>query len=154
MSKRSGFTIIEVLVAATIIAVLTTIGIVSFRSTNLRARDGKRKADMEQVRAALELYRSDTSVGNGYYPNVSNNTSAINSFTVMVNALATAGYLSQPVPADPVNTGVSKYSYWSLTSLTNPTTYCVCALLEGTTGNSPNGSCGTGTGQFYCLFNP
>ena len=59
-----GFTMIELLVAATILSILAAIGLVSFNSANVRARDGKRKADLEQARSALELYRSDV----GYYP--------------------------------------------------------------------------------------
>ncbi|SRR5258708_629085 len=147
-SKKTGFTLIELLVAATIIALLTMIGVVSFTTTNQRARNGKRKADMEQVRAALELYRSDDSAGAGKYPNGA-------SFTVTTNALKAAKYLSDPLPTDPKNSGLYIYSY----SQTAQTSYCVCADLEGVNqGNSPDTSCSgigaTGTGTFYCLVNP
>ena len=64
--KKSGFTFIEILVVATIISVLASIGMVSYRSANQKSRDGKRKADIEQIRAALEMYRADDV--NGYYP--------------------------------------------------------------------------------------
>lgn len=62
--RGKGFTLIEVLVAATIIAVLTAIGIVSYTRINMRSRDSKRKSDMEQIRSGLEMYRADT----GSYP--------------------------------------------------------------------------------------
>ena len=62
---RRGFTLIEVLVAVTIIAILTSIGVVSYSSVNKRSRDAKRKGDVEQLRSALEMYRAD----NSYYPN-------------------------------------------------------------------------------------
>jgi len=61
---RQGFTLIEILISIAIIAVLTAIGIVSYVSINRNARDAKRRGDIEQIRSALELYRSDY----GYYP--------------------------------------------------------------------------------------
>ncbi|MCL4208570.1 hypothetical protein KJZ63_02975, partial [Patescibacteria group bacterium] len=54
-----GFTMIELLVVTTIIIILTSIGLVSYTSANRSARNGKRKADMEMVRQALVLYRTD-----------------------------------------------------------------------------------------------
>lgn len=147
--RSKGFTLIELLVAATIIAVLTTIGIVSFTSTNQRARNGKRKADMEQTRAALELYKSDDSAGAGMYPEGS-------SYTFMANTLKTARYLSDPLPQDPKNTAPYEYFYSAPAAQTS---YCICATLEGTDqGNSPDQTCSsigsTGTGTYYCLVNP
>lgn len=147
--RKKGFTLIELLVAATIIAVLTTIGVVSFTTTNQRARNGKRKADMEQTRAALELYKSDDSAGAGLYP-------AGSSYTTTTNTLKTARYLSDPLPQDPKN--VSPYVYY-YTAPAARTSFCICAALEGTNqGNSPNTTCtsigSTGTGTYYCLENP
>jgi len=55
---------IELLVVATIMIVLTTIGLVSYQQVSKKARDGKRRADLETVSQALVLYRSDT----GAYP--------------------------------------------------------------------------------------
>ena len=63
--KRRGFSLIELMVGVSIIAVLATVGMVSYRSANARARDSRREADVQQIRAALEMYRTD----NGVYPN-------------------------------------------------------------------------------------
>lgn len=65
--QTRGFTIIELLVVATIIAVLVAIGSVSFANAGKSARNSKRKADLETVRQALVLYKSD----NAIYPDVS-----------------------------------------------------------------------------------
>ncbi|KUK79544.1 MAG: fimbrial protein pilin [Microgenomates bacterium 39_7] len=62
--KNAAFTLIEVLVATTIVAVLTAIGVVSYSSASRNSRDAKRLSDVEQIRAALEMYRAD----NGSYP--------------------------------------------------------------------------------------
>lgn len=109
---QRGFTMIELLVAATIIAVLSTIGIVSYTSLNQRARDGKRKADLEQVRSALELYRTD----NGEYPEQAN-------YNLMVGELVSTDYLGDPAPVDPKNDEEHEYTY----SRSSATAYELCA---------------------------
>lgn len=120
-----GFTLIEILVAATIIAVLTAIGLVSFSIANRNARDAKRKADLEQVRAALEIFRSD----NTSYPvgTVTGNLS-------QVAGLST--YMTSATVSDPKDPD-SQYSYESV----DGSIYEICATLE-TTGTS------------YCLNSP
>ena len=60
-----GFTLIEILVVVTIIVMLTVGGIVSYSQLSKNSRDAKRKADVENIRAALEMYRSNHDV----YPN-------------------------------------------------------------------------------------
>ncbi|PWU22887.1 hypothetical protein C5B42_04865 [Candidatus Cerribacteria bacterium 'Amazon FNV 2010 28 9'] len=151
MKRQLGFTLIELLVAATIIALLTTIGLVSFQITNTKARDGKRKADLEQVRAALELYKSDDSAGAGRYPNS-------NTFSAMEGTLQSSNYLSAPVPSDPKNDQTQGLVYVYTVNNTQ-TSYCLCAKLEqNSAGNTAAENCsaiGTnGTGQYYCLANP
>lgn len=126
--KNKGFTFVELLVVVTIIAVLSSVAIVSFQSTNRNSRDAKRKADLEQVRAALELYRAE----NGVYPDDVSFGSTITD--------GTNTYLN-PVPLDPKDgqTGYG-YTYNQLTT----TTYQLCAILmEGDDEESP-----------YCLSNP
>ena len=60
MKKISGFTLLELLVVISLIGLLTAIAAVNFQSTNQRARDGKRQADLEQMRTALEIARADS----------------------------------------------------------------------------------------------
>lgn len=146
-SRKNGYTLIELLVAATIIGILTTIGVVSFTQINLRGRNAKRKADMEQVRAALESYKSDDSAGGGLYPQGS-------SFTDMANTLSISNYLSLPLPQDPKNVSPNVYTYAASVSQTS---YCICAGLEGTgQGQSPDTTCASigVVGDYYCLVNP
>lgn len=57
--KQKGFTLIELLVVMAILAILSTVGLNSFRHSQLRARDTRRKSDLEQVQRALEMYYSD-----------------------------------------------------------------------------------------------
>ncbi len=66
MKNKSAFTLVEVLVVATIVALLAAGGIVSYSQFGKTSRDARRKADVEQVRAALEMYRSNDT--NSSYP--------------------------------------------------------------------------------------
>lgn len=60
----SGFTLVELLVVMAIIAVLATVIIGGFRSSQMRGRDSQRKADLKQISNALELFFQDY----GRYP--------------------------------------------------------------------------------------
>jgi len=63
LTKKS-FTLIEILVVATIITLLASGGAVVYTQLNRASRDAKRKADLEQIRLALELFRDEV----GRYP--------------------------------------------------------------------------------------
>ncbi|MEK7126589.1 MAG: prepilin-type N-terminal cleavage/methylation domain-containing protein, partial [Patescibacteria group bacterium] len=60
MKKSSGFTLIEILVVVTIIGLLTLTAVVTYGAFLKQSRDAKRKADLGQVAAALEMYRSNS----------------------------------------------------------------------------------------------
>jgi len=62
--NRKGFTLIEILVVFSIVGILAGLTLAASMSSRKVARDGKRKADLEQIRSALEMYRADK----GYYP--------------------------------------------------------------------------------------
>ena len=59
-----GFTLIELLVVIAIIGVLASVVLASVNTARAKSRDARRKADLNQLRLALELYY-DT---NGAYP--------------------------------------------------------------------------------------
>jgi prepilin-type N-terminal cleavage/methylation domain-containing protein len=134
MKKKNGFTFIEILVVVTVIALLTTVAAVSYVAVNKRSRDAKRLGDLEQVRAALELCRTDA----GSYPASISSGVVCNSNTYLAT-----------LPVDPKNgqSGGSftyGYTYNRLTT----TTYQLCAYLENTS------SCTTGASSPCCLTNP
>jgi len=62
---KKSFTLIEILVVATIIALLATAATITYAQLTKQSRDARRKTDLEQIRAALEMYRSNN---NQYYP--------------------------------------------------------------------------------------
>jgi len=62
--ERFGFTLIELLVAIAIIGILASVGLGSYTSSQIKARDARRKADLGQIQKALEMYYNDK----GKYP--------------------------------------------------------------------------------------
>lgn len=58
-SRIFGFTVIEILIVAAIIAVLAAIALPNFQICEIRAKVSKTKADMRAMRIALEAYHVD-----------------------------------------------------------------------------------------------
>ncbi|MBI2009965.1 MAG: type II secretion system protein [Candidatus Chisholmbacteria bacterium] len=140
-----GFTLIELLVTITIIGLLTSIGVFSYQSTNRKARDGKRIADLEQIRTALEIYRSDK---REYPPDL--------------DTLEVEDYI-QSLPEDPKPTDFGYEYVPDPANPTDPRTYELCAHLEQVAdpdndlycgpGNNCGGS-GGGKACNYAVTNP
>lgn len=65
--KTKGFTLIELLIVITIIGILATAILASFGAAQAKARDGRRKSDLAQLKRAMELAKGDCK-GSGYYP--------------------------------------------------------------------------------------
>ncbi len=49
----------ELLVVIAILGILATIGLGSFRSSQMKGRDAQRKSDLSQIQKALEMYYND-----------------------------------------------------------------------------------------------
>lgn len=64
VKKKNGFTLIELLITMSIMAILATMVAISIRGTLAKARDGKRKSDLGQIKTALTLYYNNF----GFYP--------------------------------------------------------------------------------------
>ena len=127
MSKikfQRGFTLIELLVVAALIIVLTAISFVSFQSTSQKSRNGKRQADISQIRSALELYRT----ANQKYPIYSDANGELN-FVNLMNDTTFTPLLSTPNLIDPTNVAPYQYTYQSAA---NGFTYSVCYTTEPT----------------------
>jgi len=56
--KKSGFTLLEMLIVLGIIAVILSVLSVSFSTTQKKSRDAKRKGDLKSIQNALEQYYS------------------------------------------------------------------------------------------------
>ncbi len=128
MKKKIGFTLIELMVVISIIALLVTAGAVIYSKILTNSRDAKRKADLETVKSALVLYRTD----NGYYPP-----------SIDWQSMAPINnYLSVTSMADPKGVPYTYNPTPTSCSGTTCKTFTVCTNLEGTTPSS------------YCVRNP
>lgn len=54
MRSARGFTLIELLVVISIIAILSVIGLAAYSTTQASARDGRRRAEVEQLGRSIE----------------------------------------------------------------------------------------------------
>lgn len=113
LAKNSGFTLIELLVVIVVIGILATLIVANFSSSRSRARDVKRKNDLNSMKTALRLYYNDYQT----YPTASAGRIAgcgANGTTACVwgNTFATTSttYMSQLV-ADPINVAPNTYTY-------------------------------------------
>lgn len=113
-SNEQGFTLIELLVVITVIGILAGLIVANFSSARDRARDLKRKADLNQIKTALRLYYNDYQT----YPTASSGriqgcgASGTSNCTWGSAFSVTGGgeYMKQ-LPTDPLNTGVYVYTY-------------------------------------------
>lgn len=128
-----GFTLIELLVAATIIGILTAIAVLNYTSAQRKARDAKRKTDLENIRGALEMRRVDC----GSYKTTDLPWGS--SWSETCNG-DTYTYM-QLVPQDPKNSSAG-YKYYYHASA-DGITYELCAYLESGGTDTCSGSCGT-----------
>ncbi len=62
-----GFTLIELLVVISIIGILAAFIVASFTSAQQKARDSRRKADLDAFRKAMEMAKND-SQASSFYP--------------------------------------------------------------------------------------
>lgn len=138
--KKTGFTLIELLVAMTIVAVLMGLALVSYQGAKKSARDGKRKADLEQVRSALEMRRADC----GSYPSGTlSSGSNITGDDSSPSCRSSTVYMT--IPNDP-----SSYQYLYNGSAN---TYTLCAYLEtGAVTTNCSGNCGGNCGSVPCNY--
>ncbi len=141
-TKNHGFTLIELLITIAIIGILISISAFAVNQAQQSARNNRRKADLETIRAGLEMYRSDC----GQYPAAASNQvpDPLIGSGATTNCASANVYLSQ-VPNDPQSPSGKYYLYAQLTT----TSYELCAYQEGfsaaeavTCGGSQN--CGAG----------
>jgi len=72
LSKKSGFTIVELLIVVVVIAILAAITLVAYTNIQDRARASEASAALVQAKKKLALYKVD----NGSYPTTGNITDA------------------------------------------------------------------------------
>ncbi len=129
--NSKGFTLVELLVVIVILAILGVIGMTIFTGTQSKARDAKRKEDINAMASAME---ANYVPGAGYQ-------------TIMLPTWFSDG----AIPTNPSPNGAA---YATNTITTSAFTFC--ATLENNTGNATStagAGMGTTTGGFFCKKN-
>ena len=154
-NAKRAFTLIELLIVMTIIAIMIGAATYSWNNARIKGRDGKRKTDLKAVQQALEMYFQT----NGKYPDsdggkIKCNLTGLDTTTrdwgqaFFCNSV----YYMQQLPKDPITTN----SYWY--DNTSANSYNLWAAIENTSDPDLTGlptSCGTPpTGRNYCVVNP
>lgn len=119
MKKQKAFTLIELLVVIAIIGLLSTIVLVSLNTARRKARNVRRKEDINQIYTAMQMYYDK----NGAYPSEAACDSSKGSCagcpcaedswsatSYIYAGLVTGGYISA-LPVDPINNSSYYYSY-------------------------------------------
>ncbi|MBI2017851.1 type II secretion system protein [Candidatus Daviesbacteria bacterium] len=129
INNPAGFTLVELLVVITIIAILSVIGMAVFTNVQKNARDARRRSDIDAIANALEVNKTATAYV----------------------ALATTHFSDGVIPQDPLNVAYcanttvdgqpgnitardcSAPTGWGEAGTTNPptgTAWKICAYLE------------------------
>lgn len=139
---QSGFSFIEILVVVTIIGIIATLGMVTYTEFLKQSRDAKRKGDIEQIRAAIEMYRSNSATGS--YP-------ASLTFGGDIcddpPACSSGVYYLRTIPNDPIKTDTYYYTYLGGSD------YILGARLEQGSTSDCGLHCGQGGNETcnYCM---
>jgi len=131
--KRSwGFTLIELLMVIAVIGILSSIVIANLSSAREKARDARRKEDLNSIRTALELYANGN---NGKYPD---------------SLVSLIPDYFQSEPLDPLKQAY-KYSNTSCDgTLTGPSVYRIMAKMESVNPNELK-TCVGDSNKYYIL---
>lgn len=128
--NKKGFTLVEIMVVMAIIGILAGLTLTAFVGSRKTARDGKRRADIETIRSALEMCRSDT-----------------DSYPVGSTLPGICSTYLPSVPTDPLSP-TYQYRYNG-----SANSYTLCAYLEtGAVTTNCTGSCGGNCGAAACNY--
>lgn len=106
---RKAFTLIELLITISIIAILAAIASISYAGTQARGRDAQRKSDLNQIKINLTTYYY-AQAPTQYVAATSKIT--LNDTTDALTVAMKPNYIRE-VPLDPLNTGNNVYKYQS-----------------------------------------
>lgn len=122
-SNNKGFTLVELMVVVSIIAILSVVGVTVYSGIQTKAQDAKRRADIDAISNAIEVHFDSAA---GKYA-----------------AGSDTWFSSGAAPQDPV--AKTDYTGWSSVKTGSSATYNVCATLSGGTAG-----CTATSATCYC----
>ncbi|MBI2314653.1 type II secretion system protein [Candidatus Daviesbacteria bacterium] len=143
--KTKGFTLIELLITISIIAILSTIGLIVYTEVLQQGRDSKRQSDLRSIQSALEQYNHDQ----GFYPAatpsplVFGSGNSLTSNTGNPNPSPSPKVYMNEVPAEPLPSPHAPYLY-----VPSGISYCLYAGLDRTNGANKPAVCTNATYNF------
>ena len=145
-ASKKGFSLLELLVVISIIAILVGLSAVSYSTAQKKARDARRRGDMRAVQAAYEQYYADPTNNSAYPASCSSS---------LITPYVPGGW-----PTDPQNATSSGQVY---TTSCSDSAFCFCAKMESGSGNSggvADATCstlgvtdGNGNYPYFCVKN-
>jgi len=125
IKNKNGFTLVELLVSISIIAILTVLASISYSNAQKNGRDQRRIEDLKAIQNAAEQYYL---LSGGSYLAAGNYSSGASSWKFNTQIIL------QKYPKDP------KGSEYLVSA--NTTSYCVCATMENVKNANSNNLCG------------
>lgn len=147
VKNYEGFTLIELLVVIAIIGILIALSVFGLQGARQSSRDARRKADLEQIRSGLEIYKADC---NSYPLSTGTGAFSLPGSTTLTGTCPTSNTYISSVPQDSIPG--ENYSYKSTDGLK----YYLCAALEQTPNPLPDtsncASCTVNGGATACNY--
>lgn len=150
--KKLGFTLIELLIVITIIGILSALVMTNVSGVRERARDARRKSDLNSIKTALRLYYNDF----GSFPTSTNGriNGCVNGSTTCEwgEAFASTNTYMNALPLDP-SSSTSNPQYYTYTQI-DADSYTLSADIENQSDPDIADSqarCSAGTGSEYVV---
>ena len=132
---------VELLIVVVVLALLTLVSGTTYIATMKTARDGKRKVDLENIRSALEVYRSDKST----YPVLTDKTTGqVYVLRDLLDPSVGKKYIT--LPTDPTTKLDYHYEPADCTDIGTPiitvcNSYIIATRLENAPKTAPSATC-------------
>ena len=139
---KKGFTLVELLVVIAIIGVLASFIVASFTTAQRKARDARRKADLNAMKKALVVYKGDTTTDtyslatsppNPWAAYFSDGTYGANATCavslISLKCVLTTRYI-KVIPQDPTRAGSATLDYYLNVPTAVSNTFILSADIE------------------------
>lgn len=142
-NKKSGFTLVELLISISIIAILSVVLTISFSNAQKNGRDQRRIADLKAIQNAAE----QMVMLSGTYPTSVNFYKPTSASWTVNGQVVLAKF-----PADPKYSTSNLGATYAVTNISS-TSYCVCAKMDNEKGGNSEQSCSFVNYGYFCVKN-